>query len=250
MGNFKLRWRSIAQVMLFSTAAFLVCGTALAQTTPVNGFVIINPISVCSGSSCATYGMSCTSPSGTTSPNCTKSPVPSSATTSTAIGFVDTTTNVNLTRAFWAQAGIDVVFFPVQSYASPTNALDSTWNNIKDASTGATFTYTSTNSTYQTLHLVNVLCADGFIALTSPDFQTLTQHSICSDHQGLAPGVWSKLANPPLALSSPPPLAINGCSTALPCAQASKQSRTIFLFCSALMSAPLRVQAASAFISE
>src|SRR6516165_3886372 len=140
MGNFKLRWRSIAQVMLFSAAAFLVRGTALAGTTPVNGFVIINPISVCSGSSCATYGMSCTSPSGTTSPNCTKSPAPSSATTSTAIGFVDTTTNVNLTRAFWAQAGVDVVFFPIQSYTSPTNAIPSSWLNIKDAAstTGAT----------------------------------------------------------------------------------------------------------------
>jgi hypothetical protein len=205
MGNFKPRWRSIAQVMLYSAAAFLMCGTALAQ---VNGFVIINPISVCSGGICAPYGMTCTSASGT--PVCTKSPAPSSATTTTAIGFVDKDTNINLTRAFWAQAGIDVVFFPVQSYTSPTNALDSTWNNIKDASTGATFAYSSTN--YQTLHLVNVLCADTFVALTSPDFEALTGHSICSDHGGLASGSWSKLANPPAAPSPKPPLAINGCS--------------------------------------
>src|SRR6516164_441823 len=156
MGNFKPRWRAIAQVTLFSAAAFLVCGAALAQSTPVNGFVIINPISVCNGSSCATYGMSCTSTSGT--PVCTKSPAPSSATTTTPIGFVDTTTNVNLTRAFWAQAGIDVVFFPVQSYSSPTNAIDSSWNNIKDGVTNNTFTYSPTN--YQTLHQVNVTCAD------------------------------------------------------------------------------------------
>src|SRR5689334_8539589 len=117
MRNFKLRWGAIAQVTLFSAAAFLVCGTALAQ---VNGFVIINPISVCSGGICAPYGMTCTSASGT--PVCTKSPAPSSATTSTAIGFVDKDTNINLTRAFWAQAGIDVVFFPVQSYTFPATA--------------------------------------------------------------------------------------------------------------------------------
>jgi hypothetical protein len=134
----------------------------------------------------------------------------------TPIGFVDTDTNVNLTRAFWAQAGIDVAFFPVQSYNSPTNTIPSSWNNIKDAAstTGATFTYSSTN--YQNLHLVNVLCQDGFVALTSPDFQALTQHPICTEHGGLA-GTYSKLANPPPAPSTAPPLAINGCSKALPC---------------------------------
>jgi hypothetical protein len=58
---------------------------------------------------------------------------------------------------------------------------------------------------------VNVLCADTYIALTSPDFETLTQHAICNDHGGLASGSWSKLVNPPPVLSSPPPLAINGC---------------------------------------
>jgi hypothetical protein len=211
MGNFKPRWRAIAQVTLFSAAAFLVCGTALAQgTAPVNGFVIINPISVCSGGLCAPYGVTCTSKTG--KPVCTQSPAPGSATTTTPIGFVDADTNVNLTRAFWAQAGIDVVFFPVQSYTSPTNTLDSSWVNITDAAstTGAKFTYSPTN--YQTLHLVNVLCADGFIALTSPDFEALTQHSICNDHMGLAPGSYSKLVNPPAPPSPKPPLAINGCS--------------------------------------
>jgi len=206
MGHFKLSLRSIARLMLFSAAAFLVCGTARG-TTPVNGFVIINPISVCSGGICAAYGVSCTSASGT--PVCTKSPAPSLATTTTPIGFVDKDKNVNLTRAFWAQAGIDVVFFPVQSYNSPTNTIPSSWNNIKDASTGVKFTYSSTN--YQTLHLVNVPCAlDNFVALTSPDFEALTQHSICNDHGGLGPG-YTNLSNPPPVLSPAPPLAINGC---------------------------------------
>jgi len=225
MGNFKLRWRSIAQVMLFSAAGFLVCGTALAQgTTPVNGFVIINPISVCSGGLCAPFGVSCTSASGTQV--CTQSATPSAATVSTPIGFVDADKNVNLTRAFWAQAGIDVAFFPVQSYNSPTNAIPSSWNNIKDASTSSTFTYSSTN--YQTLHLVNVLCQDGFIALTSPDFQALTQHPICTEHGGLS-GTYSKLVNPPPALSTVPPLAINGCSQALPCGANSNAIDVFFV---------------------
>jgi hypothetical protein len=112
-----------------------------------------------------------------------------------------------------------VVFFPVQSYTFPAtanpNVIPSSWNNITDAvsTTGPKFTYSPTN--YQTLHLVNVLCADGFIALTSPDFQALTQHSICTEHGGLA-GSYSQIAtknqNPPPAPSTAPPLAINGCS--------------------------------------
>jgi hypothetical protein len=228
MANFKLRWGSIAQAMLFSAAAFLVCSTALAQTQnpPVNGFVIINPISVCSGGLCAPFGVSCTSASGTQV--CTQSATPSAATVNTPIGFVDADKNVNLTRAFWAQAGIDVAFFPVQSYNSPTNAIPSSWTNIKDAAstTGATFTYSST--TYQNLHLVSVLCADGFIALTSPDFQALTQHPICTEHGGLA-GTYSQLVNPPPARSTAPPLAIKGCSTALPCSPNSNAIDVFFV---------------------
>jgi hypothetical protein len=223
MANFKLPWRSIAQAMLLlSAAAFLVCSTGLAQT-PVNGFVIINPISVCSGGLCSPFGLSCTSATGTQV--CTQFATPSAATVKTPIGFVDADKNVNLTRAFWAQAGIDVAFFPVQSYNSPSNAIPSSWNNIKDASTGSTFSYSST--TYQTLHLVNVLCADGFVALTSPDFQALTQHPICTEHTGLPAG--SKLVNPPPAPSTPPPLAIKGCSTALPCSTNSNAIDVFFV---------------------
>ena len=226
MGNFKLSWGSIAQAVLFSAAAFLVCSAALGQTQnpPVNGFVIINPISVCSGGLCSPFGVSCTSASGTQV--CTQSATPSTATVNTPIGFVDADKNVNLTRAFWAQAGIDVAFFPVQSYNSPTNAIPSSWNNIKDALTRNTFTYSSTN--YQSLHLVNVLCADGFIALTSPDFGALTQHPICTEHGGLA-GTYSQLTNPPAAPSTAPPLAINGCSTVLPCSPNSNAIDVFFV---------------------
>lgn len=231
MANLRLSWRSIARVMLFSTAALLLCGPALAQTNqPVSGFVVINPISVCSNGSCAPYGLSCTTTSG--KPVCTKSPAPSSATVNTPIGFVDAATNVNLTRAFWAQAGLDVAFFPVQSYNSPSNTIDPSWNNIKDAVSNVALTSATggnyTPTTYQTLHIVNVLCADGFIALTSPDFQALTKHTICTDHGGLGSG-YQKLANPPAAPSTAPPLAINGCSTALPCSTNSNAIDVFFV---------------------
>src|SRR6266446_5774 len=220
MGNFKLRWRSFAQGLSLSAAAFLACSTALAQTTPVNGFVIINPISVCAGGLCTAYGVKCT---GTLAQVCTQSPAPDLAAANTPIGFVDADTNVNLTRAFWAQAGIDVVFFPVQSYTSPTNTIDSSWNNIKDAvNTTKTFTYSPTN--YKTLHQVNVTCNDGTNVLTSPDFQALTNHPVCTDRGGLLSGKYSSLSNPPVPWSPtvpggppPPPLAINGCSPAKPC---------------------------------
>jgi hypothetical protein len=119
-----------------------------------------------------------------------------------------------------------VAFFPVQSYNSPTNAIPSSWNNIKDASSGSKFTYSSTN--YQNLHLVNVPCADGFIALTSPDFEALTQHSVCTEHGGLGSG-YTTLLNPPPVPSTPPPLAINGCSTALPCDPASNAIDVFFV---------------------
>ena len=213
MGDFKPRWRSIAQVMLFSAAAFLVSGPLAQATTPVNGFVVINPIVVCNsgGTGCATYGLSCTSASG--SQVCTASPAPSSATTTTPIGFVDADTNVNLTRAFWAQAGIDVVFFPIQQYNSPTNTIPSSWSGLKDAvNTSSSLSYPLLDKDYTSLHQVNVLCSDGLPYLTSPDFEALTQHSICSDHGGMGPG-YTKLAsqNPPVAPSPAPPLAINGC---------------------------------------
>jgi hypothetical protein len=213
MGNLKLRWRWIAQVMVCSAAAFLMCGTPLAQgATPVNGFVVINPIVVCNsgGSGCAAYGMSCTSASG--SQVCTQSPAPSSATTTTPIGFVDTDKNVNLTRAFWAQAGIDVVFFPIKQYNSPSSTIPSSWSSLKDAiNTTQRLSYLPGD--YTQLHQVNVLCGDGItIVLASPDFQALTQHSVCSDHGGLGPGYTSLASqNPPPAPSPAPPLAINGC---------------------------------------
>jgi hypothetical protein len=244
----KPRRHSIAQVLLVSAAPFFMCGAALAQTTPVNGFVIINPISVCTSSTggCAPFGVKCSTTNGTWScPATAVQSSPSTADVNTAIGYVDGDTNINLTRAFWAQAGIDVVFFPVQQYVSANGSSGSNgsnvnpWPSVNDAISGKPLggtsgTYPSTGS-YQTLHQVNITCGDGTIVLTSPDLQALTQHQICTDHQSnsgaLLTGTLSNLPNPP-APSSTPPTAINGCSPSAvnkPCDPASNAIDVFFI---------------------
>jgi hypothetical protein len=192
MGNFGLCWRSIAQVLLFSTAAFLVSGAALAQ---VNGFVVVNPIVVCDsmGGTCPPFGVQCGTNITTGAYTCTQSLSPSTATVNTPIGFVDGDTNTNLTRAILAgEAGIDVAFFPVQQYNSLSTNVDP-WPKI-------TPTYISTN--YQHLHLKSVTCKDGIAVQASPDLAALTQHQICTEHKGVPAGV----SNPPPAPSPAPPL--------------------------------------------
>ena len=85
----------------------LVCGRADAQV-PVTGYVVINPIDVC-GSTGPTSATGC-------APFNTAHTLPSQATSTTPIGFVDPSTNINLTRAIWLQAGIDITFFPIVEY--------------------------------------------------------------------------------------------------------------------------------------
>ena len=107
MENFRPRWRMIVQVLLFSAAAFLVCGAAQAQ---VNGFVVVNPIVVCdsNGANCPPFGVQCGTNTTTLAYSCTQFKSPSTATVNTPIGFVDGDTNINLTRAILAgEAGID-----------------------------------------------------------------------------------------------------------------------------------------------
>jgi hypothetical protein len=97
--------------LLLVAAAACPASTALAQ----KGYVIVQPIDVCgttgpnSPTGCAPFNTS------------SRSPNPSTATSLTPIGFVDQTTNINLTRAIWKQAGIDVLFLPVVEY---NNSVD------------------------------------------------------------------------------------------------------------------------------
>src|SRR5262249_18432550 len=153
MRNFKLGWRSIAQILLVQAAALFLCGTAFAQ---INGFVVVNPIVVCdsNGANCPAFGVKCGTNLTTGAYTCTPSAPTSAATVNTPIGFVDGDRNINLTRAILAAgAGIDVAFFPVQQYKSPNTNSDP-WPKISP-------TYSTTN--YQHLHLKNVTCKDGIV---------------------------------------------------------------------------------------
>src|SRR5215831_3793805 len=165
----------ILWLFLFSAAACLASRTAPAQVT---GYLVINPIDVCdsSGKNCAPF---CSTTINGTS-GCPNNP--STATSSTPIGFVDPTTNINITRAIWLQAGIDPVFLPLQQYNSPAN--QDAWKIAP--------TYPATD--YRTLHVYSVGCS-GVNYLTSPDFETLTRVAFCLPNGSPQTGVGK--ADPP-----------------------------------------------------
>jgi hypothetical protein len=89
-----------------------LAGSAYATGVTVTKYAVIQPIDVC-----ATNGASggC-APFNTSS----QSPDPSTATATTPIGWVDSSTNINLTREMWLQAGIDVTFLPMLQYNNTT----------------------------------------------------------------------------------------------------------------------------------
>jgi hypothetical protein len=191
MRHFRLRWRALAQALLLSAGTFLISGAALAG---VNGFVVVNPIVVCdgTGANCPAFGAQCSTNTTTGVYSCTTFNSPSTATLSTPIGFVDGDTNFNLTRAILAAtANIDVAFFPVTQYNSPTNT--DPWTSISS-------TYNPT--TYQHLHLKSITCKDGTVVSASPELAALTQQKICTSSS--AP---HGVSNPPTAPSPAPPLA-------------------------------------------
>jgi hypothetical protein len=229
--------RPIMRAALLAAVMFFACGRAFAQVQGVQGYVVINPIAVCDSSgNCPTFGMSC-GLHGTSTYSCTqyKSPSAANQTTqsqlSTPIGFVDADNNRNLTRATWIRSGLDVVFFPIQQWNSDNISNANPWSGLNDAVTNPpkAFTYTTTN--YQTIHTVNVLCNDGNKVLTSPDLQALTQRKVCDDRMGPNSSIVAA-ANPPTAPTGGGklvPLALNGCSTALPCLPTSNAVDMLFL---------------------
>jgi hypothetical protein len=112
MGDMKQRLGRMAFSFLIFAAVLFACGTALAQ---IKGYVVVQPIDVC-----GTTGPS--SPTGCAPFNTSsRSPNPGTATSTTTIGFVDPTTNFNLTSAMWRQAGIDVLFLPIVEYDNSTD---------------------------------------------------------------------------------------------------------------------------------
>jgi hypothetical protein len=108
----------ILGLFLVSAAVCLASsGTALAQ---IQGYVVVQPIDVCgttgptSSSGCAPFNSNL------------RSVNPSTATSTTPIGFVDggtNGTNINLTRAMWRQAGLDVLFLPIVEYDNSTDQV-------------------------------------------------------------------------------------------------------------------------------
>jgi hypothetical protein len=137
---------------LLSAAASLSSGSALADLTScaagsVCYYVAIQPIDVCAsnGTGCAPFN------------NLSKTGNPGAATSTTPIGFVDTTTKKDITRAIMNQIGVDVAWSPIKQY---------------------------NNTTYQTLRIVPcsstnpvLPCASTPNALTSTDFLTLSQQN-------------------------------------------------------------------------
>ena len=93
---------------LLLAAVAVVANGGASAAVPVTDYVVIQPIDVCGTAGptagCAPFNL------------VSRSPNPSLATATTPIGFVDSTTNVNLTRAMWLQAGVDVTFLPVVEY--------------------------------------------------------------------------------------------------------------------------------------
>jgi len=126
-----------AWLLLFSAVTLIASGTARSATQ----YVVVQPIDVCTsgGASCAPFNT--LSSTGN----------PAAATASTPIGFVDPTTNINITRAIWLQAGIDVTFLPIKQYNSPVNSAFPTMD-------------------YRTLHISCTMTS-----CSSVDFKTLSQ---------------------------------------------------------------------------
>jgi hypothetical protein len=141
--------------LLLSAATSLPSGSALADLTSctlgsVCYYVAVQPIDVCAsnGTGCAPFN------------SLSKAGNPGAATSTTPIGFVDTTTGKDITRTILNQIGVDVAWAPIKQY---------------------------NNTTYQTLHVVPcsstnppLPCASIPGALTSTDFMTLSQQSAIS----------------------------------------------------------------------
>src|SRR4051794_36083474 len=95
--------RQRSGLLIGAPVAALVSGSAGSGAAPVTDYIVVNPITVCSntGTGCAPFN------------TLSRAPNPATATATTPIGFVDATTNVNVTRAIWLESGIDLTFLPI-----------------------------------------------------------------------------------------------------------------------------------------
>jgi hypothetical protein len=106
-----------------AVAAVAACPAGL-----VCSYVAVQPIDVCSstGTGCAPFNTS------------SKIGNPGAATSTTPIGFVDTASGKDVTRAIWNQVGIDVAWSPMRQY----NSAGSQTLHITTGSTGTGLTST------------------------------------------------------------------------------------------------------------
>jgi hypothetical protein len=94
--------RQSAGLLLLAAGCLLSANTFAA--TPLQYYVAIQPIVVCSttGTGCAPFNTS------------SKIGNPGGATSTTPIGFVDTASGKDVTRAIWNQVGIEVAWSPLR----------------------------------------------------------------------------------------------------------------------------------------
>ena len=101
---------NLSALLLSSTALCLVSGNSHAFPACAAGslcyYVAVQPIDVCSdtGTNCAPFN------------TLSKVGNPGAATSTTPIGFVDTTTGKDVTRAIWNQIGVDIAWSPMAQY--------------------------------------------------------------------------------------------------------------------------------------
>lgn len=149
--------------LLLGTGPTLAADLTSCAAGSVCFYVAVQPIDVCSstGTGCAPFNM------------LSKTGNPAAATSTTPIGFVDSTSGKDLTRAMLNQIGVDLAWSPIQQYK---------------------------NTTYQTLHVITCP-ASGTITLpsgptnpckpgtlTSADFLQLSQqYSPNGTYTGIVP---------------------------------------------------------------
>jgi hypothetical protein len=153
MTNVSLALGRLIRLVPSLASAWLVSASASAQLTQ---YVAVNPIDVCAlnGDGCAPINnMGQTFLNGQTTP----------------VGIVDSSSQINITRATFNAIGIEVAFGPVVQYKSALN----------DA---------FANTDYRTLHVVNSTDSAGNPILQSPDFLILSQQQ--QDPPG-PPGIWT-----------------------------------------------------------
>ncbi|HEY3911523.1 MAG TPA: hypothetical protein VGM07_16800 [Stellaceae bacterium] len=116
----------------------VVCFAPIAaRAVPVTEYVSVQPIDVCAGAAGTTSGCAPINNRGQNYATAAQS----------AIGFIDLATNINITDAIWAEAGISVTFEPAVQYPN--------------------------GGSFETVQVAS--CAANGSDCSSPEFQTLSQ---------------------------------------------------------------------------